>query len=258
MIYQIRSVLAGLVILMGLVHIGMAFPLDINDMNQLWFIGAGFALVLSGILNIVAVANCEQRLLGYITIAANTVLLALFILARQALKEPQVYIGIYLFLSLILLHATQLIRFTKRFQQYTHPPTTKGEQFVEALSNTEVVPILRIFDKAKTVEFYVEWLGFTIDWEHRFEENFPLYMQVSKAGIVLHLSEHHGDTVPGGKVYITCDGLPEFHKQLLEKSYSYNRPGLEMASWGTLEMTVIDPFGNKLLFTEKHKSGENK
>jgi uncharacterized glyoxalase superfamily protein PhnB len=240
---------------MGLVHIGMAFPLDLNDINQLWFIGAGLALLLSGILNIVAVANCEQRLLSYITIGANIVLLALFILARQALKEPQVYIGIYLYLTLILLHATQLIRFTKRFQQYTHPSPTNSEQYAEVLSDTEVVPILRIFDKTKTVEFYVNWLGFKIDWEHRFQENFPLYMQVSKAGIILHLSEHHGDTVPGGKVYIACDGLREFHKQLIEKNYSFNRPELEMASWGTPEMTVIDPFGNKLLFTEKHKSG---
>ena len=28
-------------------------------------------------------------------------------------------------------------------------------------------------------EFYIELLEFTVDWEHRFEENMPLYMQIS-------------------------------------------------------------------------------
>src|SRR3546814_734157 len=56
-------------------------------------------------------------------------------------------------------------------------------------------PILRIFDEAKAREFYFGYLGFTADWEHRFGENFPLYMQVSRAGLTLHLSEHHGDEI---------------------------------------------------------------
>jgi hypothetical protein len=53
-------------------------------------------------------------------------------------------------------------------------------------------PIVRIFDEAKAREFYVDFLGFTIDWEHRFEPGTPLYMQVSKDTCVLHLSEHYG------------------------------------------------------------------
>jgi catechol 2,3-dioxygenase-like lactoylglutathione lyase family enzyme len=36
-------------------------------------------------------------------------------------------------------------------------------------------PILRIFDEAKAKEFYVDFLGFKVDWEHRFEETLPLY-----------------------------------------------------------------------------------
>lgn len=38
---------------------------------------------------------------------------------------------------------------------------------------------------------------FRVDWEHRFEPGFPLYLQVSRDGLVLHLSEHHGDGSPG-------------------------------------------------------------
>ena len=43
----------------------------------------------------------------------------------------------------------------------------------------QTVPILRIFDVAKAKEFYLDYLGFRADWEHRFEPGLPLYMQVS-------------------------------------------------------------------------------
>ena len=48
------------------------------------------------------------------------------------------------------------------------------------LTHLRTVPILRSFDEAKAREFYVDWLGFGVDWEHRFEPGAPLYMQVSK------------------------------------------------------------------------------
>ena len=39
-------------------------------------------------------------------------------------------------------------------------------------------PIFRMFDEAKAREFYIDYLGFEIDWEHRFHDGAPLYMQV--------------------------------------------------------------------------------
>ena len=113
-----------------------------------------------------------------------------------------------------------------------------------------VIPIFRIFDEAKAREFYIDWLGFKVDWEHRFEDNTPLYMQVSRGDITLHLSEHHGDACPGSKAFIVFEGLPEYHRELIEKKYKYNRPGLEIAPWNARTMTVIDPFHNQLLFSE--------
>lgn len=117
--------------------------------------------------------------------------------------------------------------------------------------SNKVIPVLRMYDYNKTVEFYIDWLGFTVDWEHRFEPNSPVYMQVSKDDIVLHLSEHHGDCTPGGKVFIEYTGLKEYHAMLTGKKYKYNRPGLEEAPWNAITMTVIDPVNNHLLFSEK-------
>jgi catechol 2,3-dioxygenase-like lactoylglutathione lyase family enzyme len=115
----------------------------------------------------------------------------------------------------------------------------------------EVVPILRMFDEAKAREFYVDFLGFKVDWEHRFEPGTPLYMQVSRGKLALHLSEHHGDGTPGTAVYVPMKGIDAFHAELSAKKYKYNRPGICDQSWGMREMTVNDPFGNTIRFGEK-------
>ncbi len=114
---------------------------------------------------------------------------------------------------------------------------------------SSVKPVFRIFDVEKAIAFYIDWLGFTIDWEHRYGDDFPLYMQVSMDDIVFHLSEHHGDATPGSKAFIEFTGdLPAYHKMLLDKNYKYNKPGLEEAPWGGHYVQVTDPFGNNILF----------
>jgi uncharacterized glyoxalase superfamily protein PhnB len=120
----------------------------------------------------------------------------------------------------------------------------------------KVIPILRIFDYKKAVEFYIDWLEFTIDWEHTFDENTPVYMAVSRDGITLHLSEHHGDATPGARVYIECTGLKGYHTMLIDKNYKNNKPGFEKAFYGAWLVEVIDPFGNRLTFNEKIEEEE--
>lgn len=109
-------------------------------------------------------------------------------------------------------------------------------------------PILRIFDVDTATEFYVDFLGFGIDWTHRFGENFPLYLQVSRDGCVLHLTEHHGDCSPGTALRIETMELDGLHAELTAKNYRYMKPGIENQPWGSREMTVHDPFGNRLVF----------
>jgi len=119
-----------------------------------------------------------------------------------------------------------------------------------SLTTTQVIPIFRIFDVEKAKEFYVEYLGFKVDWEHRFEANSPLYMQVSLGDFVLHLSEHYGDGCPGSTVFVKVTGLEDYHKELTAKNYKYLRPGIEVAPWQAKCVNVIDPFGNRIRFNE--------
>ena len=113
----------------------------------------------------------------------------------------------------------------------------------------KTTPILRIFDEAKAREFYIDFLGFHVDWEHRFEPDTPLYMQVSKDACVLHLSEHYGDGSPGAAMRIETSELDAFQAELISKQFKYARPGIEAMPWGTRDMSVNDPFGNRLTFT---------
>lgn len=119
-----------------------------------------------------------------------------------------------------------------------------------------IIPILRIFAVEKAMEFYVGFLGFKVDWEHRFGDNFPLYAQVSRGNLRLHLSEHHGDASPGSTVFIWMRGIAAYHAELTAKDYRYNKPGLEDAPWDAKVMEVSDPFGNRLRFSEPNKADD--
>lgn len=117
-----------------------------------------------------------------------------------------------------------------------------------AVEFRSTTPIFRIFDLQKAREFYVGFLGMTVDWEHRSAPDSPVFMQVSRGALELHLSEHHGDGSPGAVIDVETAGLEEFHRELNATGYKFLRPGIE--HWDRKTMTVTDPFGNRIRFHE--------
>ncbi|MGM0867420.1 MAG: glyoxalase superfamily protein [Bacillota bacterium] len=118
------------------------------------------------------------------------------------------------------------------------------------VSMNSAVPILRSFDEQKAKEFYVDYLGFKIDGEHRFDEGMPLYLMLSKDGCILHVSEHAGDCQPGGAVRIETARLKDYYEELLDKSSGKTSPRMEEVPWGFIEICLTDPFGNRIIFCE--------
>lgn len=111
------------------------------------------------------------------------------------------------------------------------------------------VPILRSFDEVRAKAFYIDFLGFELVFEHRFEPGLPLYFAVSQGECELHLSEHYGDATPGAAVRIAVDDATAYAATLVAKRHGNARPGApEATPWGTLEFTVHDPAGNRLTF----------
>lgn len=121
---------------------------------------------------------------------------------------------------------------------------------VSGIHFLHTVPILRIFDVQKAKEFYCDYLGFKVDWEHQFEPGLPKYIQVSREGLRLHLSEHYGDASPGARVFVEMTGVEDLHREVTSKGYRYLRPGLQDEFYGARSMQVVDPFGNRISFTE--------
>lgn len=109
------------------------------------------------------------------------------------------------------------------------------------------VPILRTFPGEEARRFYLDFLGFRLDWEHRFAEGMPLYQQVSREGCVLHLSEHHGDATPGSAVRIETADVRTLQRELVESPVYPLRIGLSEQPWGD-DLVMPDPFGNRIVF----------
>ncbi|WHU45409.1 glyoxalase superfamily protein [Gordonia sp. L191] len=117
----------------------------------------------------------------------------------------------------------------------------------ESFSDPITVPIVRTFPGDEADRFYLDFLGFGVDWEHRFEPGMPLYRQVSRHGCVLHLSEHHGDATPGCAVRIRVRDAAALQRRLHDSTIYPLRIGL-VHEPGRDEVRVPDPFGNRLIF----------
>lgn len=111
------------------------------------------------------------------------------------------------------------------------------------------VPILRSFDERRAKAFYLDFLGFELVFEHRFEPGMPLYMGVKLGDCVLHLSEHYGDAAPGSAIRVPVDDVAAYMAELRAKNFENARPGEPVdMPWGTRDITIQDPASNRLTF----------
>src|SRR6266496_48870 len=111
-----------------------------------------------------------------------------------------------------------------------------------------MIPIHRIFDEGKAREFYVDFLGFKVDWEHRSSPAFPCTCRSPRTGASC--------TCPGTMataVLVRRCGLSKRPRRVPR------RTGIEAlrvrstrnrtSAMDTRHMSVKDPFGNRLTFT---------
>jgi uncharacterized glyoxalase superfamily protein PhnB len=110
-----------------------------------------------------------------------------------------------------------------------------------------VIPQLRMLRADVSLPFYVQGLGFRIDWQHRFEPGFPLFCQLSRDGQTIFLTEHEGDCQVGGAVYFKVGSVDDCYRTFVSQGIDIGHPPRDTA-WGTREMTVADPDGNRLRF----------
>ncbi len=110
-----------------------------------------------------------------------------------------------------------------------------------------VIPQLRSTNAERSLRFYVGGLGFSVDWEHRFEPGFPLFVSLTRQGQTIFLSEHSGDCQPGGAVYFVVPDVDACAAQFRNAGIEPDQPPHD-TPWERREMLLIDPDGNRLRF----------
>ena len=105
----------------------------------------------------------------------------------------------------------------------------------------ELVPIFHVKDGRATAKWYAR-LGFTLEGEHRFAPELPLYLFLRRGPNALHLSEHAGDAHPNTLVYFYVDDIDaiatEFTAEVIEQPWAR-------------EVHLTDPDGNRLRIGER-------
>ena len=112
------------------------------------------------------------------------------------------------------------------------------------------IPHLRILDYDKAVAFYVDVLGFEIDFEWRHEPGFPVYMGIRRGTLYAHLSEYEASGPPGqGRgMTLSVDDVGTWYEALKQREISIEREILAQP-WGSTDFIVHDPFGNSIVVT---------
>lgn len=105
-------------------------------------------------------------------------------------------------------------------------------------------PVLFVADINRSVDFYVDRLGFTQSWRYE-EQGKALIAQVDRKGCELILSSQWPDKVGSALMFISLDVdvLLALRAELEGKSVD-----VQDGRWGYPLMVVHDPDGNELYF----------
>jgi hypothetical protein len=74
-------------------------------------------------------------------------------------------------------------------------------------------------------------------------------MKLGRTTPILRIFDEAKAREPGAAMRIETEALEAFQKELAAKRYKYARPQIEDMPWGSRDMSIRDPFGNRLTFT---------
>ena len=94
----VKKIVPALIMLLGLIHLSFAFPLNNLEIDTLLFIGAGLAIVFAGVINLIALMSPHSIIIKLASLVCNAIMLALFVIGTSMLMELQIFAGILLFL----------------------------------------------------------------------------------------------------------------------------------------------------------------
>ncbi|MGY2440479.1 glyoxalase superfamily protein [Pseudomonas sp. SDO52101_S400] len=107
------------------------------------------------------------------------------------------------------------------------------------------IPIFKISSEKLAREYYLDCLGFSMDWEHRCND-YPVYLQVSRGNLIIHLTEHEGDAEPGTTILVSVSDIDDLYSEL-KRGLPGNKLAVITAGKNQV-LEIDDPFGNHIRF----------
>lgn len=99
------------------------------------------------------------------------------------------------------------------------------------------MPVLHVGNAARAVAWYSR-LGFSKEWEHQFEPDFPWFVSVNRGQVRLYLSEHMGDARPNTLIHLYINDI-----EAVSDEFGI---AIDEAGLAGRECDLEDPDGNRL------------
>lgn len=118
----------------------------------------------------------------------------------------------------------------------------------------QMIPTLHIGDPDTTLAFYTEKLGFKVNWEHSYDLESAVFIQVSRDGMKLYLSQHASDCATGGLVHIAVSDFDAWYADLQRSGVQVRIApgrGLDRGLEGYRTLALMDPDGNEIRISKR-------
>jgi hypothetical protein len=94
----LHQILTGLIIALGCLHVGFTpFNYSHFDLDAMWFLSAGVAIILAGFLNVALIRVGKDRVSRSLCVLTNASFAILFGVALFQMPQPQVLVRSYAF-----------------------------------------------------------------------------------------------------------------------------------------------------------------
>lgn len=112
---------------------------------------------------------------------------------------------------------------------------------------TATNPILRVRDVEASIAYYVERLGFALQFSWGEGDGPVSFAGVSRDGFEVMLCLE-GQGQPGTWFTVWVDDVDELHAEYVDRGADIRRAPVDLP-WGVREMNVIDPDGHRIRFS---------
>ena len=107
------------------------------------------------------------------------------------------------------------------------------------------ISMLRVTDARASEKFYCQKLGFQKSWEYDPGDGEPVFIEITRDKVSLHLSEHEGDGPLGVQLYVNVANAGALYDELTQNGVSIGDPPYD-AEWGHTVFELQDLDGNTL------------